>query len=131
MHISLLGFLIKLSYDIYSPDKFPMQILEADVSEDRSVLEYRKIPIISPGLIFVHKAVLLGLFWGELTFGGAYYWKEFCVSKLVGLDNKNSLKDYENSLKQLKTANHKSPRAYIWEGFLFFGGGGGGLLSEF
>ena len=24
-------------------------------------------------------------------FGGAYYWKEFFVSKWVGLDNKNSL----------------------------------------
>ena len=51
---------------------------------------YRKIPIISPGLIFVQKAFLLGLFLGELIFGGAYYWKEFCVSKWVGIDNKNS-----------------------------------------
>ena len=51
---------------------------------------YRKIPIISPGLIFVQKAFLLVLFLGELIFGGAYYWKEFCVSKWVGLDNKNS-----------------------------------------
>ena len=41
----------------------------------------RKIPIISPGLIFVQKAVLLGFFSGELILGGAYYWKEFCVSK--------------------------------------------------
>ena len=32
---------------------------------------YRKIP--SPGLIFVQKAFLLGLFSGELIFGGAYY----------------------------------------------------------
>ena len=48
--------------------------------------------IISPGLIFVQKAFLLGLFSGERIFGGAYYWKEFCVSKWVGLDNKNSLK---------------------------------------
>ena len=51
---------------------------------------YRKIPIISPGLIFVQKAFLLGLFLGELIFTGAYYWKEFCISKWVGLDNKNS-----------------------------------------
>ena len=42
---------------------------------------YRKIPIISPRLIFVHKALLLGLFSGKLMFGGAYYWREFCVSK--------------------------------------------------
>ena len=34
------------------------------------VMVYRKIPIISPGLIFVQKAFLLGLFLGELIFGG-------------------------------------------------------------
>ena len=69
---------------------------------------YRKIPIISPGLIFVQKALVLGLFSGELIFGGAYYWKEFCVSKWVGLDNKNSL----------KTATTNSPWAYLREGLL-------------
>ena len=53
-------------------------------------LIYRKIPMISPGLIFVQKAFLVGLFSGELVFGGAYYWKEFCVSKWVGLDNRNN-----------------------------------------
>ena len=51
-----------------------------------------KLLIISPGLILVQKAFLLGLFSEELIFGGAYYWKEFCVSKWVGLDNKNGLK---------------------------------------
>ena len=35
--------------------------------------KYRKIPIISPVLIFVQKAFLLGLFSRELIFGGAYY----------------------------------------------------------
>ena len=64
----------------------------------------RKIPIISPGLIFVQKAVLLGLFLGELIFGRAYYWKEFCISNWVGLDN--------------KTAGTNSPWGYIWEGLL-------------
>ena len=63
--------------------------------------KYRKIPIISPGLIFVQKAFWLGLFSVEPIFGGAYYWKGFCVSQWVGRDNKNSLKHYENSLKQL------------------------------
>ena len=67
---------------------------------------YRKIPIISPGLIFFQKAFLLGLFSGELIFGRAYYWMEFCVSKWVGLDNKNCLKHYENSLKQLALTIH-------------------------
>ena len=51
---------------------------------------YRKIPIISPGLIFVQKAFLLGLYSEELIFGGACYRKEFCVSKWVWLVNKNS-----------------------------------------
>ena len=61
---------------------------------------------------------MLGLFSGELNFGGAYYWKEFCVSKWVGLDNKNSVKHHENSLNQLKTASTYSPWAYIREGLL-------------
>ena len=59
-----------------------------------------------------------------------------------GLDNNNSLKHYENSLKQLKTANTNSPWACIlgayyrkdfaseiWEGVGGRGGGGGGLFS--
>ena len=88
---------------------------------------YHKILIISPGLIFFQKAFLLGLFSGELIFAGAYYWKAFCISKWVGIDN--------------KTASTNSPWAYIWEGLLSegflrlrFGGPisrGGGLLSEF
>ena len=68
--------------------------------------------------MFVQKAFLHGLFLGELIFRGAYYWKEFCISKWVRLDNKNSLKHYENSLKQLKTASANSPWAYIREGLL-------------
>ena len=66
--------------------------------------QYRKIQIISPWLIFVQKAVLLGLFSGELIFRGAYYWKEFCISKWVEFDS--------------KTASTNSPWAYIWEGLL-------------
>ena len=62
---------------------------------------YRKIPITSPRLIFVQTAFSLGLFSGELIFEGACYWKEFCVSKWVGFCNKNSLKHYENSVKEL------------------------------
>ena len=69
-------------------------------------IEYRKIRIISPGLILVQKAFLVSLFSGELIFRGAYYWKEFCISKWVGLDNKNSLNYYENSLKQLALTAH-------------------------
>ena len=53
-------------------------------------LLYRKIPIISPGLIFVQRAFSLGLFSGELIFGGACYWKEVCVSNRVWLVNKTA-----------------------------------------
>ena len=51
---------------------------------------YHKILIIYPGLIFVHKAFLLGVFLVELIFRGACYQKEFWVSKWVWLVNKNS-----------------------------------------
>ena len=53
---------------------------------------YRKIPIFSPGLIFVQKALLVCLLSGRLIFGGAYYRREFCASEWVGLDNKNRFK---------------------------------------
>ena len=69
------------------------------------------------GIIFVRKAFFLGLFSRELIFGGAYYWKELCVSKWVGLGNKNNLKHDENSLKQLQL-HHKRPWAYIRKGLL-------------
>ena len=56
-------------------------------------------------------------FFDGLIFGGAYYWKEFCFSKWVGLDN--------------KTASTNSSWAYIWEGLLsegFLGLRFGGLI---
>ena len=76
--------------------------------------------IISPGLIhcICPKGFFARLIFGELFFGGAYYWKECCDSKWVGLDNKNGLKHKDNNIKRFKTANSNSPRAYIWEGLL-------------
>ena len=50
----------------------------------RQMLKYRKIPIISPGRIFLQKAILLGLFSGEVIFGGACYRKDVCVRDLGG-----------------------------------------------
>ena len=41
--------------------------------------------IMGPRLIFVQKALVL-FFSGEPILGGAYYRREFCVSKWVGLD---------------------------------------------
>ena len=77
------------------------------------------IPIISSGLTFVQKAVLLGLFSGELIFGGANYWKEFYILKWVGLPNKYILKQYGDSLKQLTLTVHGLifGRAYYWREF--------------
>ena len=48
----------------------------------------RKIPIISPGLIFVQKAFLLGLFSVELIFGGSYYARNFVFQNGLGLTKK-------------------------------------------
>ena len=74
------------------------------------LLCYRKIPIISPGL-YLSK----GQFFAGFISGGAYCWREFCVSKWVRLDNKNSLKHQEYGQK---TAHPNSPWAYIQEGLL-------------
>ena len=42
------------------------------------------------GLTFVQKAFLLDFFAGELIFGGAYYWREFCVKNGLGLTIKTA-----------------------------------------
>ena len=90
---------------------------------------YRKIPITSPGLIFVQKAFLLGLFSGSLFLEGLIIGGNFAFQN--GLD------------LTMKTVSTNSPWAYIWEGLLsegylrlrfgglifgrtYFGGGGGG-----
>ena len=64
---------------------------------------------------------LLDVFSGVLIFGGACYRKEFCVSKRVGLDNKNGLKHEGNSQKQPKTAGFNSSWAYFREGLFLEG----------
>ena len=51
---------------------------------------YRKIPIISPELIFFQRAFLLGLVSGELIFIGANYWKEFAFPNGLGLTIKTA-----------------------------------------
>ena len=92
---------------------------------------HRYIPIISPELTFVQKASALGLFSGELIFRGACYRKEFCVSKWVGLDKKNSLKQLAVTVHGLIFGRS---RAYRRKDFCvgdLEGGGRGGLLSEF
>ena len=50
-----------------------------------SLFEYRKIPKISPGAYIFQRPFLRGLFLEGLIFGGAYLWREICVSKSIGL----------------------------------------------
>ena len=60
---------------------FAILMAGAYISKTFSVQTYRKILIISPGLLFVQRKFLVGLyFWG-----GDYYWKGFCTSKIVRL----------------------------------------------
>ena len=44
-----------------------------------------KIPIISPGLIFVQKAFFAGLLFGELLFGGLIIGRNFAFQNGLGL----------------------------------------------
>ena len=85
---------------------------------------------------------MLGLFSGEFIFGGGGGGLLLegilrFINAWVGLDNKNSLKHEDNSLKLVYTAKYSnSPWAYIQEGLLSEGylrlrlGGGGGLFLE-
>ena len=83
-------------------------------------------------------------FSGGIIFGRAYFRRDLLLEGILGfkfgLDNKNSLKHEDNSLKQFKTANRITPWAYIREGLLSEGylclrlgggGGGGGGLAYF
>ena len=63
------------------------------VQSDKNILMWHTT---SPGLIIVQNVFLLGVFCGSLFLEGAYYWREFCVSKFVALHNKN------NSLSTIK-----------------------------
>ena len=75
---------------------------------------------------------MLGLFLGELIFGGACYRKEFCIST-----DANSRWAYirERLLSEgylrLRFEGLIFGRAYYYFFFLGGGGRGGGLLSEF
>ena len=49
-----------------------------------SVEKYRKIPKISPGNYIFQRPFLRGLFLEGPIFGGAYLWREICVSESIG-----------------------------------------------
>ena len=53
-----------------------------------NLLLYHKIPIISPGLIFLQKAVLLGLFSGVLISEGLIIGRNFVFQNVLGLTTK-------------------------------------------
>ena len=46
---------------------------------------YRKIPKISPGAYIFQRPFLRGLFLEGLISGGAYLWREICVSESIGI----------------------------------------------
>ena len=50
-----------------------------------SLVNYRKIPKISPGAYIFQRPFLRGLFLEGLIFGGAYLRREICVTKSIGL----------------------------------------------
>ena len=95
------------------------------------------MPIISPVLIlFRAKGCFAGLIFQESLFlEGLIVQRNFAFQNGLGLTIKTAqIKDYKNSLKQLKTASTNSPWAYIQEGLLsegFLRLRFGGLLSEF
>ena len=74
------------------------------MTEPRKITKskYLKIQKTRPRLLLVQNEFLVGLFWGELMFGGAYFRREFLVSKWVGIDNKNTFKHQDNSKNSLK-----------------------------
>ena len=49
------------------------------------MISYHKIPKISPGTYIFQRPLLRGLFLEGLILGGAYVWREICVSRSIGL----------------------------------------------
>ena len=91
--------------------------------------KYRKIPIISPGLIFVQKAFLLGLVSEGLIIGGNFaFQNELCLTIKTALTNS----PWAYVREGLSTERYLRQRlegggGYFREGlfFIFFFGGGG------
>ena len=64
------------------------------------------------------KEMFRGLLCGEGLISVAYYWKEFCVSKQAGFDNKTCFKELEILGYQPETLHRNSQQVYIQEVFL-------------
>ena len=77
-------FIVKRKNPIYDPDKFTEFCKSAGAQQifdhiGRIVDEYRKPPNISPGLIFVRKHFLVGLYMRGLYTGGLIYGQDFVL----------------------------------------------------
>ena len=70
------------------------------------VIKYGKIPKISPGLIFVQKAVYWAYFSGSLFSEGLVIGRNFAFQNGVGLSIKTAKNTKMNSLKQLTVTVH-------------------------
>ena len=63
----------------------PLQIAAIVSNTPKAQRIYRKIPKTSPGAYIFQRPFLRGFFLEGLTFGGAYLWREICLSKSIGL----------------------------------------------
>ena len=77
-------------------------------------MKYHKRSIISPGLIFVQKAFLLGLLTGSSFSEGLIFEGSFTFQNGLGLTKKQ----VKTLRQQFTTSNTNSPWAYIREGLL-------------
>ena len=85
---------------------------------------YRKIPKISPRAYIFQRPFLRGLFLEGLIFGGAYLWREICLSKSIGLTLwlEGNLPFLLCFALYLRAIPSTSPwGAYIWRGYLMEG----------
>ena len=91
------------------------------------MVNYGKIPKISPGAYIFQRPFLRDLFLEGLIFGGAYVRREICVSKSIGLASKlvvNLPFLLCFTLYSRANSKYKSPGgAYIWRGLFskFYG----------
>ena len=69
---------------IESQRKRLKNLLAMELKKEPRKKKYRKIPKTSPGAYIFQRPFLRGLFMEGLIFGGAYLWREICVSKSIG-----------------------------------------------
>ena len=89
VHINDLSTIMTYASTRMYPDNTNLTFIACSIPElqhDMNVdLRYCKIPKISPGAYIFQRLFLRGLLLEGLIFGGAYLWREICVSKSIGL----------------------------------------------